>query len=103
MRVRARRCSGSAGCPFPGESNMTRTFANPLIHCVLPALLSVACATASAADVSFVEPHDGATVSNPVHVKFAVNGMKVAPAGDMTEGTGHHHLLIDGKPLTAAD
>lgn len=78
---------------------MTRILAKPLIHCVVPALLSVACATAGAAGVSFIEPQDGTTVSNPVHVKFAVDGMQVAPAGDMTEGTGHHHLLIDGKPL----
>jgi hypothetical protein len=49
--------------------------------------------------VSFVQPADGATVSNPVHVVFAVDGMKIAPAGTMTDGTGHHHLLVDGKPL----
>jgi hypothetical protein len=49
--------------------------------------------------VSFVEPKDGATVTSPVHVKFAVEGMKIAPAGTMTEGTGHHHLLIDSGPL----
>jgi len=30
---------------------------------------------------------------------FAVDGMKIGPAGTMTEGTGHHHLLIDGQPL----
>jgi hypothetical protein len=54
---------------------------------------------AQAAGVSFVQPADGATVSNPVHVVFAVEGMKIAPAGTMTEGTGHHHLLIDGKAL----
>jgi hypothetical protein len=78
---------------------MSRTLAKPLIHFVLPALLSVACAAAHAAGVSFIEPEDGATVSNPVHVKFAVDGMKVAPAGDVIDGTGHHHLLIDGKPL----
>ncbi|MFM0739484.1 DUF4399 domain-containing protein [Paraburkholderia xenovorans] len=54
---------------------------------------------AQAAGVSFVAPKDGATVSNPVHVVFGVDGMKIAPAGTMTEGTGHHHLLIDGKPL----
>ena len=45
------------------------------------------------------EPKDGATVTNPVHVKFAVEGMKIAPAGTMTDGTGHHHLLIDGQPV----
>ena len=54
---------------------------------------------AHAAGVSFVEPKDGATVSNPIHVKFAVEGMKIVPAGTMTEGTGHHHLIIDGQPL----
>jgi hypothetical protein len=54
---------------------------------------------AHAAGVSFVEPKDGATVSNPIHVKFAVDGMKVVPAGTIAEGTGHHHLLIDGQPL----
>jgi hypothetical protein len=59
----------------------------------------VASGVAHAASVSFVEPKDGATVSNPVHVKFAVDGMKVAPAGTTTEGTGHHHLIVDGQPL----
>jgi len=69
-------------------------------------LASAACAgmlvmsgVAHAAGVSFVEPKDGATVSNPIHVKFAVEGMKIVPAGTMTEGTGHHHLIIDGQPL----
>ncbi len=53
----------------------------------------------SQARVYFVEPKDGATVTSPVHVKFGVDGMKVAPAGTMTEGTGHHHLVIDGGPV----
>lgn len=66
---------------------------------VLFAGLLVASGMARADGVSFVEPKDGATVSNPVHVVFAVEGMKIAPAGTMTEGTGHHHLLIDGAPL----
>ncbi|MFL9996724.1 protein of unknown function [Burkholderia sp. GAS332] len=65
---------------------------------VLAGLLAVAGA-AQAASVSFVQPADGATVSNPVHVVFGVEGMTIAPAGTMTEGTGHHHLLIDGQPL----
>ncbi|SIT40720.1 conserved exported hypothetical protein [Paraburkholderia ribeironis] len=64
----------------------------------LAGLLAVA-GVAQAASVSFVQPKDGATVSNPVHVVFAVDGMNIAPAGTMTDGTGHHHLLIDGKPL----
>jgi hypothetical protein len=50
----------------------------------------------SQARVYFIEPKDGATVTSPVHVKFGLDGMTVAPAGTMTEGTGHHHVIIDG-------
>jgi hypothetical protein len=49
--------------------------------------------------VFFIEPKDGATVTSPVHVKFGVEGMKIVPAGTMTENTGHHHLLIDSGPV----
>ena len=47
------------------------------------------------AKVYFIEPKDGATVSNPVTVKFGLAGMGVAPAGVEKKDTGHHHLLID--------
>jgi Domain of unknown function (DUF4399) len=50
--------------------------------------------------VYFIEPADGATVSNPVHVVFGLKGMGVAPAGVDRDDTGHHHLLID-TPLPA--
>ncbi|ACD15618.1 DUF4399 domain-containing protein [Paraburkholderia phytofirmans] len=69
-----------------------------LVGAALAGMLAVSSA-AQAASVSFVQPADGATVSNPVHVVFGVDGMKIAPAGTMTEGTGHHHLLVDGKPV----
>ncbi len=48
------------------------------------------------AKVMFTEPKDGATVPQNFTVKFAVEGMKIATAGTMTPGTGHHHLIIDG-------
>ena len=63
------------------------------------AVLVAASGVARAEGVYFVEPKDGATVSNPVHVKFGVDGMTVAPAGSIAPNTGHHHLLIDGGPL----
>lgn len=69
-----------------------------LAGAALAGLIAVSGA-ARAASVSFVQPADGASVSNPVHVVFRVEGMKIAPAGTMTEGTGHHHLLVDGQPL----
>lgn len=46
-------------------------------------------------ELYFVSPTDGATVSKDVTVSFGLKGMGVAPAGVMTAGTGHHHLLID--------
>jgi len=54
---------------------------------------------AAAGKVYFVEPKDGAMVHSPVKVVFGLEGMTIKPAGDMTEGTGHHHLIVDGKPV----
>jgi hypothetical protein len=45
-----------------------------------------------------ISPANGATVSNPVTVRFGLEGMGVAPAGTEKEKTGHHHLLIDVDP-----
>lgn len=47
------------------------------------------------AEVYFIGIEDGATVLNPVTIKFGLKGMGVAPAGTEKEKTGHHHLLID--------
>ena len=46
-----------------------------------------------------ISPADGATVSNPVTVRFGLRGMGVAPAGVERPDTGHHHLLIDVDQL----
>ncbi len=50
----------------------------------------------------FITPQDGATVSNPVTVRFGLKGMGVAPAGVVKDNTGHHHLLIDVEDLQFA-
>ena len=61
------------------------------------------------ARVFFVSPADGETVSNPVTVVFGIEGMSVAPAGDDTPHSGHHHIIIDaelpdlGMPIPASD
>ena len=47
------------------------------------------------AKVTITEPANGAEVSSPVTVKFAISGMDLAPAGSDKPNTGHHHLLID--------
>jgi len=80
----------------------------------LAAVLAVAVATVGVAQVKrtpspkgaevyFIAPADGATVSSPVTVKFGLKGMGVAPAGIAFENTGHHHLIIDADlpPLDA--
>jgi hypothetical protein len=61
---------------------------------IAPALAGETPAPAGA-EVYFITPQDGATVSSPVQVVFGLKGMGVAPAGTEKENTGHHHLLID--------
>jgi Domain of unknown function (DUF4399) len=55
------------------------------------------------AEVYFIAPADGATVSSPVTVKFGLKGMGIAPAGIAFDGSGHHHLVIDAElpPMSA--
>lgn len=53
--------------------------------------------------VYIAEPQDGATVGRDVVVKFAAEGIAVAPATETRAGTGHHHLLIDAKELPPLD
>lgn len=70
---------------------------------ILLPFLFVFISTAAAAQSSapenarlyFISPLDGATVKNPVVVRFGLKNMGVAPAGVDMENTGHHHLLID--------
>jgi len=54
--------------------------------------------------VTILEPAGGAELSgSTVTVRLAVTGMPIVPAGDMTPGTGHHHLYLDAElaPATA--
>ncbi|WOF75922.1 DUF4399 domain-containing protein [Parvibaculaceae bacterium PLY_AMNH_Bact1] len=55
------------------------------------------------AEVYFIAPEDGATVSNPVRIVFGLRGMGVAPAGIAKEKTGHHHLLVNTPMLSGED
>ncbi len=62
------------------------------------ALSSLAMAGGS---VHFIEPVDGATVAQEFAVRMGVEGIKVQASGALMDGTGHHHLIIDGKPIAA--
>ena len=47
------------------------------------------------AELYFISPAGGATLSNPITVHFGLRNMGVAPAGIKYDDTGHHHLLVD--------
>jgi len=64
-------------------------------------------ASAEGANVFFITPVDGATVTNPISIEFGIAGMDVVKAGNNQPNSGHHHLLIDtvlpdlGLPIPA--
>jgi hypothetical protein len=97
FRVPGAAIAPSTGFPYLEKTMLKKTLLGAVLSGAV--MLSFAGAAQAQARVYFVEPKDGATVTSPVHVKFGVDGMSIAPAGTMTDGTGHHHLLIDGKPL----
>lgn len=66
-----------------------------LLITLFPALILARTPSPPGAEVYFISPGDGATVQNPVIVRFGLKNMGVAPAGTETENTGHHHLLVD--------
>jgi hypothetical protein len=46
--------------------------------------------------VTIIEPAEGSTVTGPnVTVRLVTSGVPIVPAGDLTPGTGHHHLYLD--------
>ena len=53
------------------------------------------------AEISILEPQDGAVVSGPVMVRFGVKGMNIAPAGVVKDNSGHYHLFLDTDELPA--
>jgi hypothetical protein len=49
------------------------------------------------AEVYFISPVDGETVTNLVVVKFGLKNMRAVPVWINEENTGHHHLIIDAE------
>src|SRR5699024_6395546 len=47
------------------------------------------------AKVFFKNLKDGQTVSSPFKVEMGAEGITVEPSGEIKEGFGHHHILID--------
>jgi len=67
--------------------------------------MALLCASSAFADAElyFIGPNDGDTVSGEFTVSFGLRGMGVAPAGIDAPNTGHHHLLIDVDTLPPMD
>lgn len=45
--------------------------------------------------VFFKNLKDGDKVNSPIAISFGIEGMEVVPAGPITKGTGHHHLIVN--------
>ena len=55
-----------------------------------------AAAPASSGTVQILEPADGAEVDGPdVTVRLQAADVEIVPAGELMDGTGHHHLFVD--------
>ncbi len=51
------------------------------------------------ARVFFANLKDGQKVTSPVQIQFGIEGMEVEPAGELHQGKGHHHVIINGGAL----
>jgi hypothetical protein len=60
-----------------------------------PAWSAERSASPAGAKVFIIAPKNHAVVSNPIQVRFGIEGMTLAPAGTKADNSGHHHLLID--------
>lgn len=69
----------------------------PAVDATLPAVPAVP----EGASVNFVSPADGAKVKSPVKVVFGATGLTVEAAGEVHEGAGHHHLILDDRGTDA--
>lgn len=86
-------------------------FALLLLHSsVLGALANAATPSQPNARVFFITPQDGEVVPQTFRVRFGLEGMRLAKAGERAANSGHHHLLINidslvdfSLPLPATD
>lgn len=56
----------------------------------------------AAGTVTIVTPMEGAEIAGSTVTVQLSSDVDIQPAGDMTEGTGHHHLYLDAD-LTSPD
>ncbi len=72
--------------------------------CVLAATIGLsACGGDNGGDaapesVSFASPPDGATVVSPFEACLEAEGVEIEAAGEVHEGHGHFHVIVDPSP-----
>ena len=67
-----------------------------------PATQAPPAPAAGGGSVTITEPANMASVTGPrVVVRLAASGVPIVPAGDLTPGTGHHHLYLDADQTPA--
>ncbi|MDX8398177.1 MAG: DUF4399 domain-containing protein [Mariprofundaceae bacterium] len=64
--------------------------------CLTFILSSYTLVAAESKGVHFASLHDGAVVTSPLQLGMVVQGMTLAKAGELEDGTGHFHIIIDG-------
>ncbi len=88
----------------PGKHTLTLQFADGAHLSYGPAMAETITVEVQepkeAPKVFFESPKDGAKVKSPVKLKFGIAGMTVRPAGEdpLDKTSGHHHVIVDGKP-----
>lgn len=55
------------------------------------------------ASVSISSPADGATVATTFPVTMQAEGLTIQPAGDVADGAGHYHLIVNAACLSAGE
>mmetsp|Transcript_85479 Transcript_85479/g.148162 ORF Transcript_85479/g.148162 Transcript_85479/m.148162 type:complete len:263 (+) Transcript_85479:47-835(+) len=79
------------------QYNSRRQFLGTSAAAALAATLTAASPAYAKNSVSFSNVKDGDTVPSKFTYKFEVTGYELSPAAaGLKEGTGHHHLVIDG-------
>lgn len=67
--------------------------------CIVLVIDLVSCGKKPTGRVFFIAPQTGQEVKSPVTFKMGVEGMVVEPAGEVHEGKGHHHIIINGESV----
>ncbi len=101
MTVMAFLMMGAVACGGGGEEPMPAE--EPMEEAPAPAEE----APAMNPSVSFASPADGATVSSPVSMEFAISNYDISPVPEEVEtprdGMGHHHVGIDTECLPVGE